>query len=149
MTENSTLENNHHKLRGRNYSLKSFACCLFSIVPFMMQIIGVSGEAQGTCSPQIFSISSHFVLLEALSETKYRCSHKIQNFVPPQLFLPPSNFELATPLMQILTTAICGQKEKMGAAITRDNNRCKASTSFPLLQLASKFLSFTKEWFTT
>jgi len=41
--------------------------------------------------PQIFSISSHFVLCEAASQTKYFCSPKAKHF-------PKKNFGLVTPL---------------------------------------------------
>jgi len=43
---------------------------------------------------QIVSISSHFVLWEAVSQTKYCCSSKIKHFGPQK------NFGLATPLSQ-------------------------------------------------
>jgi len=52
----------------------------------------------GAMPPHIFSISSHFVLWEAASQTKYCCSPKIKNFVPPKFFGPLQNFGLAAPL---------------------------------------------------
>ena len=40
----------------------------------------VAKETKGTCPFQISSISYHFVLWEAVSQTKYCCSHKVKRF---------------------------------------------------------------------
>jgi len=41
--------------------------------------------ARGPWPFQIFRISSHFVLQEAVSQTKYCCSPKIKHFDPPKI----------------------------------------------------------------
>jgi len=50
------------------------------------------GVARGPWPPKSCSISSHFVLWEAVSQTKYRCSLKVK------IFVPKKDFGLATPL---------------------------------------------------
>ena len=48
---------------------------------------------QGHVLPkQIFRISSHFVLWETVSETKYFCSPDIKNFATPHFFSPLPKF---------------------------------------------------------
>jgi len=42
------------------------------------------GVARGGPSPQIASISGHYVLWEAVSQTKYCCSLKVKRFGPPK-----------------------------------------------------------------
>ena len=49
-------------------------------------------RSQGAFPPQFFSISSHFLLWEAVSQRKYRCSPKVKHSSPQK------NFGLATSL---------------------------------------------------
>jgi len=42
--------------------------------------------ARRPCPPLIFSTSSHFMLWEAVSQTKYCCSPKIKTFPPPKFW---------------------------------------------------------------
>jgi len=60
--------------------------------------IGVARVTNGVHDPQIYRISNHFVLWEAVSQTKYCCSPKIKRFCPLPSCLHTKNFGLATPL---------------------------------------------------
>jgi len=47
--------------------------------------IGVARGAKRTTPPQMSSISCHFVLCEAASQTKHCCSLKVERFDPPKM----------------------------------------------------------------
>ena len=61
----------------------------------MFAVIDVARGGAGGPSPQIFRLSSRFVFWEAVTQTKYCCSHKIKHF-PSQIFGP------ATPPLAVI-----------------------------------------------
>jgi len=71
------------------------------------RVTGVTRGPRGPCH-QIFRISSHFVLWQAVSQTKYCCSPKIKHLGPSKI---PPNFGLATPLLRVegIATQIWGR----------------------------------------
>jgi len=70
-------------------------CPIRTLIP----TTGVARGVSGSCPQTIFSISSHFLLCEATSQTKILLVTYSQTFVLPQIFVPPKDFGLATPLI--------------------------------------------------
>ena len=75
--------------------------CYKPLVSFVSAFI--HRRNQGAIPPQIFSISSHFVLWEVVSLTKYCCSPQAKLFTPPNFwagYTPRHSFDVNTTAVQ-------------------------------------------------
>jgi len=73
-------------------------CCFISHPYMCNNCKGVSREAEGHGSPPIFCTSSHFVLWEAMFQTKTLWFTQSQTFLASQFYGLPTSFVLASPL---------------------------------------------------
>jgi len=74
--------------------------------------IDVTRGTQGAMPPQIFNIFNHFVIWEAVSQTKYCCSPTIKIFAPLPNLTPPvfwAGYALTAPSIFIVLP-LCERK---------------------------------------